>query len=63
MRIGLADPAVPVVDLEFRPGVAAHLPATVDRLPLGVEMPAGAVGAASADVPAATGAGNYVMGP
>ena len=62
MGIGLADPAILVVDLELRPSVAADLPPTVDRLPLRVEVPAGALGAAAADILSAIGIGDHVMG-
>lgn len=40
VRIGLCNLAVAIVNLELGPRVAAHLPAAVDGLELGLEMPA-----------------------
>src|SRR5690606_10942209 len=62
VRIGLRDPTVAIVNLELGPRVAAHRPAAVDGLALGLEMPAGPIGPAAADVPAARRVGHHVVG-
>ena len=63
MRVGLADPTVAIVNLEFRAGIAADLPAAIDRLLFRVEVPTGTFGTPAADIPAPAGIGHDVMGP
>lgn len=43
MAVTLGDAAILVVDAQLRPLVAAHLPALIDGLALGVEMRRGAI--------------------
>lgn len=52
MRVGLANPTVEIVDLEFRTSIAADFATPVDRLLFRLEVSAGAFGAPSADIPA-----------
>ena len=63
MRVRLADPTVPIVDLEFRAGIAADFATAVDRLLFRFEVSAGAFGTPTTDIPAPTGVGYDVMCP
>jgi hypothetical protein len=62
MAVALTDPTILVVNAQLRLLAAAHLPATIDRLLLGLEMPRGAGSSAALYVPPVTGVWHHMMG-
>jgi hypothetical protein len=62
VAVALPDATVAVVDFELGTGVAADLPAAIDGIRLMIEVTGGAVGSATADIPAALGVRHHMVG-
>jgi len=62
VAVALTDATVAVVDFQLGTGVAADLPAAIDSIRLMIEVTGVAVGAATADIPAALGVGHHMVG-
>jgi hypothetical protein len=61
VAVALTDATIAIVDFELSSGVTADLTTAIDGIRLVVEVTGGALGAATADIPAALGAWHYVM--
>jgi hypothetical protein len=62
VAVALPDATVAVVDFELGASVAADLPAAIDGIRLMIKATGGAVGAATADIPAALGVWHHMVG-
>jgi hypothetical protein len=62
VAVALTDATVAVVDFELGTGIAADLPPAIDGIRLMIEVTGGTVGAATADISAALGVGDHMVG-
>jgi hypothetical protein len=62
VTVALTNATIAIVDFELGTGVSADFPTAIDGIRLMIEVTGGAIGAATADIPAALRAGHYVMG-
>jgi hypothetical protein len=61
VRVRLRDPTILVVDLELGPCIAADLATAIYRIPLGIEVSAGALSPTATDIPAAPTIRHHMM--